>query len=92
MAKYEPKTNLREYIQGGRDTRLRELSGLSDYDARRPLVPAGTALLGLVEHKSRLVLAYYREAPERPSGEMSGGFRGTLEPNANMWANADGSR
>jgi Protein of unknown function (DUF664) len=39
---------------------LSKLDGLSEYDARRPLTPTGTNLLGLIKHLS-IVEARYRE-------------------------------
>ena len=42
--------DLRHYLQQSRDAVLRALDGVSDYDARRPVMPSGTNLLGLVKH------------------------------------------
>jgi len=44
------KDDLHHYLRGGRDSVLWKLDGLSEYDVRRPLVPTGTNLLGLVKH------------------------------------------
>ena len=44
------KHQLHDYLQQGRDALLWKLDGLSEYDLRRPLVPTGTNLLGLVKH------------------------------------------
>jgi hypothetical protein len=46
----DPKTDLHDYLQEARDAVLWKLDGLSEYDVRRPLVPTGTNLLGLVKH------------------------------------------
>ena len=40
--------DLRHYLQQSRDAVLRALDGVSEYDARRPVMPSGTNLLGLV--------------------------------------------
>ncbi|MGI3784849.1 MAG: DUF664 domain-containing protein [Janthinobacterium lividum] len=37
---------------------LRKLEGVSRRDARRPLVPTGTNLLGLVEHSAGIEAGY----------------------------------
>jgi hypothetical protein len=60
--------DLQRYLQQGRDGLLRSLDGVSEYDARRPLVPSGTNLLGLVKHVAGVELGYLvesvgREAP-----------------------------
>ena len=91
MAVHDPKANLKEYLQGGRDTLLWKLSGLSEYDIRRPLVPTGTNLLGLVKHKAHSEFVYLGDTFERPSGEPLTWFQ-SAEPNADMWATVDESR
>jgi Protein of unknown function (DUF664) len=90
MTAHDPKTNLKEYLQGGRDTLLWKLNGLSEYDVRRPLVPTGTNLLGLVKHKAHSEFVYFGDTFERPSGEPVTWFQ-SAEPNADMWATADES-
>lgn len=40
------ETDLRRYLQEGRDAILWKLEGLPEYDAHRPLTPTGTNLLG----------------------------------------------
>jgi hypothetical protein len=50
MTESDPKADLRRYLQVGREALLWKLDGLSDYDVRRPMVPTGTNLLGLVKH------------------------------------------
>jgi Protein of unknown function (DUF664) len=34
------------------DARTEKLDGLSEYDIRRPMVPTGTNLLGLIKHQA----------------------------------------
>ncbi len=46
----DPKAVLHRYLQTARDALLWKLDGLSEYDARRPLTPTGTNLLGVVKH------------------------------------------
>lgn len=90
MAGHDPKANLKEYLQDGRDTLLWKLNGLSEYDIRRPLVPTGTNLLGLVKHKAHSEFVYFGDTFERPSGEPLTWFQSTA-PNADMWATANES-
>src|SRR3954465_12890215 len=44
------KADLASYLQRGREDLLWKLDGASEFDARRPLTPTGTNLLGLVKH------------------------------------------
>jgi hypothetical protein len=50
MTESDLKADLRRYLQDVRDVMLWKLDGLSEYDIRRPLVPTGTNLLGLIKH------------------------------------------
>ncbi|HTT93001.1 MAG TPA: DinB family protein [Acidimicrobiales bacterium] len=92
MTTHDPKANLKDYLQGGRETLLWKLNGLSDYDIRRPLVPTGTNLLGLVKHKAHSELIYFGETFGRPSEELSARFKAGVEPNADFWATAEEPR
>jgi hypothetical protein len=91
MTGHDPKANLKDYLQGGRDTLVWKLNGLSEYDIRRPLVPTGTNLLGLVKHKAYTEFVYFGSTFQRPSAEPLTRFR-SAEPNADMWATAEESR
>ena len=44
-----------------RETMLWKLDGLSEYDARRPLTPTGTNLLGMIKHLT-ITEAWYFDA------------------------------
>ncbi len=46
----EPKAMLHRYLRTQREALLAKTAGLSEYDARRPLVGTGTNLLGLLKH------------------------------------------
>ncbi|WP_428966041.1 mycothiol transferase [Micromonospora fluostatini] len=50
MTDLDAKANLHRYLREAREALLGKLDGLSEYDVRRPLVPTGTNLLGLVKH------------------------------------------
>lgn len=92
MPAADPKAELHRYLQVGREALLWKLDGLSEYDVRRPLVPTGTNLLGLVKHVASVELGYFGETFGRPSGIAMPWFAPDAEPNADMWATADESR
>jgi len=92
VAKPDPKADLQRYLQRGREAVLWKLDGLSEYDIRRPMVPTGTNLLGLVKNLASVELGYFGEVFGRPSGEPLPWFDEGAEPNADMWATADQSR
>jgi uncharacterized damage-inducible protein DinB len=88
----DPKTTLHRYLQSARDAVVWKLDGLSEYDARRPLVPTGTNLLGLVKHLSYVELGYFGETFGRPSDIPSPWTDENPEDNIDMWASASESR
>jgi uncharacterized damage-inducible protein DinB len=57
---------LLRYLQREREGLIGTLDGLSDYDVRRPIVPSGTSLLGLVKHVATVELGYFGECVGRP--------------------------
>lgn len=71
---------------------LWKLDGLSEYDVRRPMVPTGTNLLGLVKHLASVELGYFGDCFGRPHGEVLPWWDDDAEPNADMWARPDESR
>ncbi len=73
----DPKTTLLAYLQRARDAMLWKLDGLSEYDARRPLTPTGTNLLGLVKHLTYCEFGYFGATFDRPA--------------AHSWDDEDGS-
>lgn len=88
----EPKAELRRYLQIARDALLWKLDGLSEYDVRRPMVPTGTNLLGLVKHVASVEVGYFGDTFGRPFGEPLRWLNDDAEPNEDMWATADESR
>ena len=85
--------DLRKYLQEGRGSVVRALDGLSEYDARRPLVPSGTNLLGLVKHLSGIELGYLGACVGRPSPmPLPWEDDGSVWESADMWATPDQSR
>ena len=88
-----PAGDLHRYLQQSRDSVLSALEGLSEYDVRRPLVPSGTNLLGLVKHLAGNELAYLGDCVDRPAPvRLPWVEDGSIWANADMWATADQSR
>ena len=81
----DPKDDLRRYLQRGREALLWKLDGLSEYDVRRPLVPTGTNLLGLVKHVASVESGYLGETFGRPFPEALPWLDDGAEANADMW-------
>jgi hypothetical protein len=84
------KADLRYYLQETRGALLWKLEGLSEYDIRRPMVPTGTNLLGLVKHLAAVEIGYFGETFGRP-------FAGKIpwdeaDPNSDMFAAPEESR
>jgi uncharacterized damage-inducible protein DinB len=88
----EPKEVLRRYLQAGRDALLWKLDGLGEYDARRPMTPTGTNLLGLLKHLAYVEMGYFGPTFGRPVPEVEPWLADDAEWNADMWATADESR
>ena len=86
------KADLHYYLRGARDALLWKLDGLSEYDARRPIVPTGTNLLGLVKHVASVASEYFGLVFDRPFPEHLPWSDEDAEPNADMWATAAESR
>jgi uncharacterized damage-inducible protein DinB len=84
--------DLHRYLQIARDALLWKLDGLSEYDIRRPLVPTGTNLLGLVKHVASVEAGYLGDTFGRPFGEPLPWFDDDAELNADMWATPEESR
>jgi len=70
MLDSDGKADLHRYLQDAREALLWKLDGLSEYDVRRPLVPTGTNLLGLVKHVTGVELGSFGDTFGRPSPEQ----------------------
>ncbi len=90
MASSDPKDDLRRYLQESRDAVLWKLDGLSEYDVRRPMVPTGTNLLGLVKHLTSVELGYFGDTFDRPFADKPDWDES--DPNSDMFATAAESR
>ncbi len=86
------KAILHGYLQTARDAIVWKLDGLSVYEIRRPLVPSGTNLLGIVKHLTFVELGYFGPVFGRPMGQSNLWFDETAEDNADLFARADETR
>ena len=86
------KDDLTRYLQLGRDALLWKLDGVSEYDARRPMVPTGTNLLGLVKHVTSVEIGYFGDVFGRPFPDAPSWTADDAEPGADMWATVEESR
>src|ERR1700678_1774415 len=62
MPETDEKETLHRYLDNARAPLLWKLEGLSEYDARRPMTPTGTSLLGLVKHVAAVESWYFGTA------------------------------
>jgi hypothetical protein len=92
MTDSDTKAELRRYLQAGRDALVWKLDGLTEYDVRRPLVPTGTNLLGLVKHLAGIEAGYFGDVFGRPFDEPLPWIAPDAERNADMWATPGESR
>jgi len=90
MTGSDPKAGLRLYLQEERDALLWKLDGLSEYDIRRPMVPTGTNLLGLVKHVTSVEFGYFGDTFGRPCEDQLPWDE--ADPNSDMWATPAESR
>jgi uncharacterized damage-inducible protein DinB len=92
MAAHDPKETLHRYLRAGRDALLWKLEGLSEYDARRPLTPTGTNLLGIVKHVAGVAAGYFGACLGRPFPEPIPWYEEGADPLDDMWATAEERR
>jgi hypothetical protein len=85
------KANLHRSLQQARAAMTWKLIGLSEYDARRPLTPTGTNLLGLVKHLTGCEIGYFGYVFDRPFADPPTWLSDTAELNVDMWATVDES-
>lgn len=88
----DQKAALHRYLTSGREALLWKLDGLSEYDQRRPLLPTGTNLLGLVKHVASVAVGYLGDTFDRPFGEELPWFAPDAEPNADLWLGVEETR
>jgi uncharacterized damage-inducible protein DinB len=88
----DPKDTLIDYLQSARDAMVWKVEGLREYDARRPLTPTGTNLLGLVKHLASVELGYFGDTFGRPSGIPLPWHADDADMNDDLHLTADESR
>jgi hypothetical protein len=85
--------DLRRYLQEERDSLLASLTGLSEYDIRRPMTPTATNLLGLVKHVTGGEFGYLGDCVGRPAPvTLPWVADGSIWDSADMWATAEQTR
>ena len=85
MRERELKEDLHRQLRGARAAVLWKLEGLSEYDVRRPLVPTGTNLLGLVKHLATVEWGHFGAAFGDPLDEHMPWVAEDTEASADMW-------
>jgi uncharacterized damage-inducible protein DinB len=88
----ETKEILARYLSAARDALTWKLEGLSDYDARCPMTPTGTNLLGLLKHAAVVQAGYLGDCMGRPFPDPLDCFGPDAGVNDDMWARPDESR
>jgi hypothetical protein len=90
MTESDRKADLRRYLQDAREVLLWKLDGLSEYDIRRPLVPTGTNLLGLIKHLAMVEMGSLGDTFGRPCPDQLPFDES--DPNSDMFAFPSESR
>ena len=67
----DEKTTLLAALQSHREVMLWKLAGLSDEEVRRPMVPSGTNLVGLVKHLANAEYGWFCETFGRPTEPLT---------------------
>jgi uncharacterized damage-inducible protein DinB len=85
--------DLHRYLRQSRESVLRALDGLSEYDVRRPMTPTATNLLGLVKHLAGIEFGYLGDCVGRPAPvPLPWVADGSVWDSADMWATAEQTR
>ena len=79
----DEKTTLHAALQSHRDVMVWKLEGLTDEQVRRPMVPSGTNLVGLVKHLANAEYGWFCETFGRPTEPLTDISR---DPEADMSA------
>jgi hypothetical protein len=83
------KSVLTHYLQRQRDALVWKLDGLTERQARTPLTPTGTNLLGLVKHVANVEYGYFGEVFGRPAADPMLVDFATADDNDDFWARPD---
>lgn len=88
----DPKELLHERLQMERETLWDKASGLPEWQARWPVTPTGTNLLGLVKHMALVEAGYFGSVFGSPLPDPPAFFEDdTLADDDDLWAFADES-
>lgn len=91
MAGTDAKDDLVHHLRRARDALVGKLDGLTSYDARRPMTPTATNLLGLVKHVAYVQAGYLGATFGRPFPEPMPWEAEGSEMDDDMWARPDES-
>ena len=86
------RDDLIRHLRLAREALVWKLDGLGEHDVRRPLVPTGSNLLGLVKHAAGVEAGYLGSVFGRPFPEALPWMEEDAPPNADMRATAEESR
>ncbi|ALD12510.1 DinB family protein [Clavibacter capsici] len=86
------RDDLIRHLRLAREALVWKLEGLGEHDVRRPLVPTGSNLLGLVKHAAGVEAGYLGFVFGRPFPERLAWMEQDAPPNADMRAAVDESR
>lgn len=67
----DEKTTLLAALQSHREVMLWKLEGLADEQVRKPMVPSGTNLIGLVKHLANAEYGWFCETFGRPTEPLT---------------------
>lgn len=85
------KATLHRYLRRMHQALLWKIDGLGERDARWPMTPTGTNLLGLLKHVASIESGYLGEVFGRPFPEEHPWLADDAEANADMWAGPEES-
>lgn len=83
------KATLHRYLKLERESLVEKLAGLTERQARWPMTPTGTNLLGLLKHLAFVELGYFGDTFGRPHGETMPDV--DTDPNADFTVGLDES-
>lgn len=83
------KTHLHGYLRRLHEALLWKIDGLGERDARWPMTPTGTNLLGLLKHVASVEAEYFGHVFGRPFPEVVPWSEDDAEDNADMYAGPD---
>ena len=86
------KDLLTRYLSASREALTWKLEGLREHDARRPLTPTGTNLLGLLKHAAVVQAGYLGDCMGRPFPDPPKCYGPDAGDNDDMWALPDETR